>query len=79
MNPARVLPSQLKYISFKKDSRYQPVKKRDLFGILLLKDSSPEQEETIIVPSAPTAEVKANTAPDEAEEPGPPEPFEYFD
>lgn len=76
-NPARVLPSQLKHISFKKDSRYQPVKKHDLFGILLLKDLNPDQEETIILPSAPTAEVKANTAPDEGDEPPPPEPFEY--
>lgn len=76
-NPARVLPAQLKHLSFKKDSRYTPVKKGDLFGILMLKDTQPDLEESIITNTAPTAEAKATTAPDEADEPGPPEPFAY--
>jgi len=78
-NPARVLTQQLKYLSLKKDSRYSTIKKEDLFGILLLHDSQPDQEESIITSTAPTAESKAVSTPaaDEADEPAPPQPFEY--
>jgi len=43
----------------------------------MLRDSQPETEEVLIAPTAPTAEAKATTAPDESEEPAPPQPFEY--
>ncbi|KAI9285712.1 armadillo-type protein [Umbelopsis sp. AD052] len=74
-NMARVVPSQLKHVAFKPDSRYVPIKKGTVGGILLMVDKHPDQPEELIDPSAPTAESSAaNGAQDEA----PPfEPFEY--
>ncbi|KAI8582370.1 hypothetical protein K450DRAFT_228638 [Umbelopsis ramanniana AG] len=74
-NMARVVPSQLKHVAFKPDSRYVPIKKGTVGGILLMVDKHPDQPEEFIDPSAPTAESSAaNGAQDEA----PPfEPFEY--
>ncbi|GAB5594033.1 proteasome regulatory particle base subunit [Umbelopsis nana] len=74
-NMARVVPSQLKHIAFKPDSRYIPIKKGTVGGILLMVDRHPDQPEELINPSAPTAEGSgASGAQDEAE---PFEPFEY--
>lgn len=47
-NLARVLPSQLKYISFPKESRYVPVKKEIVGGIIMLYDLNPDQKEEIV-------------------------------
>ncbi|KAJ3101281.1 proteasome regulatory particle base subunit [Phlyctochytrium planicorne] len=47
-NLARVLPSQLKYISFKENSRYVPVKKELTGGILIMNDKKPNEPEDII-------------------------------
>ncbi|CAG8442804.1 7968_t:CDS:10 [Ambispora gerdemannii] len=71
-NMARVLPAQLQYISFKEDSRYIPVKKGIVGGILMMKDQKPDELEELILPSAPAANESA-----EEEEAPPPEPFEY--
>ncbi|CAG8455290.1 13893_t:CDS:10 [Ambispora leptoticha] len=71
-NMARVLPGQLQYISFKEDSRYIPVKKGIVGGILMMKDQRPDEPEELIAPSAPAA-----NEPAEEEEAPPPEPFEY--
>jgi len=43
-NMSRVVPAQLKYISFIKDERYQPVRKfRGTGGIVVLHDSRPDE------------------------------------
>ncbi|KNC97437.1 proteasome regulatory particle base subunit RPN2 [Spizellomyces punctatus DAOM BR117] len=74
-NMARVVPAQVKYIKFKEDSRYVPVKKASVGGIMLMQDRrSGEQEEIIELKDLSLS--GAATAEEEAE-PGPPEPFEY--
>ncbi|CAO3682175.1 unnamed protein product [Umbelopsis ramanniana] len=74
-NMARVVPSQLKHVAFKPDSRYVPVKKGTVGGILLMVDKHPDQPEELIDPSAPTAESSAASG---AQDEAPPfEPFEY--
>ncbi|KAJ3217761.1 proteasome regulatory particle base subunit [Dinochytrium kinnereticum] len=47
-NLSRVLPSQLKVVSFKENSRYVPVKKELTGGILIMHDRRPEETEEII-------------------------------
>lgn len=69
---ARVLPTQLQYITFKENSRYIPVKSGVIGGILMMVDGSPNEPEELILPSAPVA-----TEVTEEEEASPPEPFEY--
>jgi len=72
-NMARVIPAQVKYISWKQSSRYQPVKKGRVSGIIMISDSKPGEAEEIIPFSTPSA---PSTSTQEAE-PSPPEPFEY--
>ncbi|ORX85159.1 26S proteasome regulatory complex, non-ATPase subcomplex, Rpn2/Psmd1 subunit, partial [Basidiobolus meristosporus CBS 931.73] len=74
-NMARVVPSQLKYIAFKEDSRYTPLKKGVVGGIVMLKDTNPGAEEELMQLSVPTVEASATTV--DEEEAAPPEPFEY--
>ncbi|CAG8444505.1 8265_t:CDS:10 [Diversispora eburnea] len=71
-NMARVLPAQLQYISFPENSRYVPIKKGIVGGILMMIDKSPGEPEELILPSTPVA-----TEVNEEEEAPPPEPFEY--
>jgi 26S proteasome regulatory subunit N2 len=74
-NMARVVPAQLKHVAFKSDSRYVPIKKGVVGGILLMLDKHPDQPEELIDPSAPTAESSAASG---AQDEAPPfEPFEY--
>lgn len=74
-NMARIVPAQLKHIAFKPDSRYVPIKKGQVGGILLMVDKQPGEPEELINPSAPTAEGSGSSgAQDEA---APFEPFEY--
>ncbi|KAI7851623.1 armadillo-type protein [Circinella umbellata] len=74
-NMARVVPAQLKYISFKEDSRYSPLKKNNVGGITMLLDKTPGEMEDLIQPSAPSGE---SSDANQAEEEAPPfEPFEY--
>ncbi|KAL0489982.1 26S proteasome subunit Rpn2 [Acrasis kona] len=50
-NPARVTPSQIKYLKFDKNERYTPIKFKDgqvELGFFLLKDNQPGQPETIV-------------------------------
>ncbi|KAK4508622.1 hypothetical protein PRZ48_002361 [Zasmidium cellare] len=46
-NMSRVLPGQIKYISFSSDGRYQPVKK-PTGGVILLDDTKPDESKTLI-------------------------------
>lgn len=81
-NLARVLPAQLKYISFDKDARYVPVKKDVTGGIVMLLDNKPEEPENLIatttsaVPATPAAAVDTKMEVEEEEAPLP-EPFTY--
>ncbi|CAG8688334.1 13834_t:CDS:10, partial [Gigaspora margarita] len=52
-NMARVLPAQLQYISFPENSRYVPVKKGTVGGILMVVDRRPGEPEELILPSTP--------------------------
>ncbi|KAI7905634.1 armadillo-type protein [Cokeromyces recurvatus] len=73
-NMARVVPAQLKHIAFKEDSRYTPVKKENVGGIIMLIDNKPNEEEDLIQPRVPAADITARAAEEEA---APFEPFEY--
>ncbi|KAF4549729.1 26S proteasome regulatory subunit rpn2-like protein [Elsinoe fawcettii] len=46
-NMSRVLPAQIKYISFNQDGRYQPVKK-PTGGVILLNDTQPSEKKTLM-------------------------------
>ncbi|KAG0026231.1 proteasome regulatory particle base subunit [Podila clonocystis] len=80
-NLARVLPAQLKYISFDKNSRYVPVKKDVTGGIVVLLDNKPGEPETLIptstAASSAAAPAPAETMEVEDEEAPLPEPFTY--
>ncbi|KAK9473769.1 armadillo-type protein [Dipodascopsis tothii] len=74
-NMSRVLPAQLKYVTFSKDERFTPVKKfRSSGGILLLRDDAPgvktEFIQTVRERNMPPSEVDDDEA-------TLPEPFEY--
>ncbi|KAG0749056.1 hypothetical protein G6F57_002499 [Rhizopus arrhizus] len=75
-NMTRVVPAQLKHISFKEDSRYSPVKSESSGGIIMLIDRKPEEEEDLLQPRVPAADAAARSATQE-EEAAPFEPFEY--
>jgi len=73
-NPSRVTLPQVKYLSFDVDDRYVPIKKGEVFGVVVLKDTKPELPEELVTPT--TVSSTSSTTPAE-EEPEPPEPFEY--
>lgn len=53
-NLSRVTPSQWKFVQFKPDSRYEPVKKGPLTaGILIFRDKTPQVAEDIIPYTTP--------------------------
>eukprot|EP01130_Rhizamoeba_saxonica_P016474 TRINITY_DN7623_c0_g1_i1.p1 TRINITY_DN7623_c0_g1~~TRINITY_DN7623_c0_g1_i1.p1 ORF type:complete len:959 (+),score=269.00 TRINITY_DN7623_c0_g1_i1:39-2879(+) len=72
-NPARVTRKQLDYISFDVDPRYVPVTE-GINGVVILKDTLPEQEEEILDNTVPSREVVE----DYSDEPEPPEPFLFL-
>jgi len=72
-NPARVTRSQLNHITFDVDPRYIPIR-AGVHGIIMLKDTKPEEQENIIEGSVPSI---GNTQ-DEEDEPQAPEPFLYL-
>ncbi|KAF9914367.1 proteasome regulatory particle base subunit [Lobosporangium transversale] len=80
-NLARVLPAQLKYISFDKEARYVPVKKDVTGGIVVLLDNRPGEPEMLLLTRATTAGAAApasdNKMEVEEEEAPMPEPFTY--
>jgi len=61
-NMSRVLPAQIKYISFAQDGRYQPVKK-PTGGVILLTDTRPHEEKTLIELKAKKKTASAGPAP----------------
>lgn len=68
-NPARVTRTQLNYIKFDENERYIPVSEGS-FGIVMLYDQRPGEEEEIIDAGVPEVE--------EDKEPEPPEPFKFL-
>jgi len=87
-NPARVVPAQEKFIKFREDSRYAPLKlKRAPSGFVMLRDMTPSEPVELVSTDTPVSGVAAagaapanpNTAAMAVEdnEPPPPEPFEY--
>ncbi|KAG0366491.1 armadillo-type protein [Gamsiella multidivaricata] len=80
-NLARVVPAQLKYISFDKEARYVPVRKDFTGGIVVLLDNRSGEPETLIATTAATAPATAPTVDSkmevEEEEAPVPEPFTY--
>ena len=86
-NPARVVPSQEKFIRFLQESRYVPVKLAPS-GFVLLKDLRPTEPEVLSLTDAPSSSTSAaggSVAGQQSsasamavdEEPQPPQPFEY--
>ncbi|CAI9117777.1 OLC1v1019260C2 [Oldenlandia corymbosa var. corymbosa] len=85
-NPARVVPAQEKFIRFKEDSRYVPVKAASS-GFVLLRDLRPDEPEVLALTDAPSSTAANAGAPAAAQqgaaamavddEPAPPQPFEY--
>lgn len=73
-NLTRVLPAQLKYIVFKDDSRYIPVKKDIVGGITIMEDRQKGEPEELLEFSTPK---QIATVDPQDEEPEPPEPFVY--
>lgn len=86
-NPARVVPEQEKFIKFREDSRYTPLKlKRAPSGFVMLRDMTPSEPVELVSTDAPVSAggagaVAANTNAVamvvEDNEVPPPEPFEY--
>eukprot|EP01113_Clastostelium_recurvatum_P036086 TRINITY_DN509_c0_g1_i1.p1 TRINITY_DN509_c0_g1~~TRINITY_DN509_c0_g1_i1.p1 ORF type:complete len:961 (+),score=274.09 TRINITY_DN509_c0_g1_i1:139-3021(+) len=75
-NPARVTFLQAPHIAFDADSKYQPVKQRDVYGIVLLKNQRPDEPEELVTPSGRFTAASATPTPDE-QEPEPPAPFQW--
>jgi len=69
-NPSRVTPSQRSVISFDVDPRYVPVSAAE-YGIVLLKDTKPEEKEELLEMNKTSAVTVDN-------EPEAPEPFEFL-
>ena len=72
-NPCRVVPAQEHLIKFPAGSRYAPVKPGCVSGVLVLRDTRPDEPVVLVTSTAPT-EVEAA---EEEAEPAPPEPFDY--
>jgi len=73
-NPARVMKPQLRVIHMPEGSRYQPVKELNCGGIVLMKDTKPDDSEELVVPVT-----ALGPKTEEENEPEPPEPFRYVD
>uniref|UniRef100_A0A6Q2YY96 26S proteasome non-ATPase regulatory subunit 1 n=1 Tax=Esox lucius TaxID=8010 RepID=A0A6Q2YY96_ESOLU len=73
-NPARVMPAQLKVLTMPETCRYQPFKPLHTGGIIIMKDTSEEEEELVEPVSAHGPKIE-----EEEQEPEAPEPFEYVD
>lgn len=63
-NMSRVVPAQLKYISFEENSRYVPVRKlRGSGGVVIVKDLKPDEPAEMIVTVRQKAEEESGEAP----------------
>lgn len=72
-NPARILRQQLKVVTLGKNQPYQPMKDITIGGIVVMRHTSQEEEQLV----EPVAACGPKT--EDANEPEPPEPFEYIE
>lgn len=87
-NPARVVPSQRRFIAFDPEQRWRPIK-AVLSGVVVLRDTKPDEGEPEYLfqepqqqqqrgaPSVSGAQQQQQHG-DERREPAPPAPFEYI-
>ncbi|KAH0674616.1 hypothetical protein KY284_025703 [Solanum tuberosum] len=85
-NPARVVPTQEKYIKFLEESRYLPIKSSSS-GFVLLKDLRPDEPEVLALTDTPSSTTSSTggsagqqgsaSAVAADEDPQPPQAFEY--
>lgn len=69
-NPARITKSQSAYCEFDLTQRYRPVRTSvKPFGVVILTDSTPDEEEDVLAVKAPSLEPEGELAP--------PEPFDW--
>jgi len=73
-NPARVTWKQQAVLSFEKTQRYVPVKAKLCPGVVMLRDTTPKEDEDIVESAAPKIGVPGISD----DEPEPPEPFEFL-
>jgi len=75
-NPARVTIVQRSFVLFDQDERYRPVRSGPIkgSGVIILSDTKPDEEVTIVESSAGLGIVADEP---EEDEPEPPAPFEY--
>ncbi|KAJ2819939.1 proteasome regulatory particle base subunit, partial [Coemansia furcata] len=80
-NMTRLLPYQERFVKWPAGSRYVPVKQGAISGVLLVKDTTPDRPEDLIVSTLEDDEgldeEEVVTAPATSTEVPPPEPFEY--
>jgi len=74
-NPARVVRTQERLITALPGSRYVPISSGRKAGIIVLRDTTPDEEEDLL--EATTLQAVGGPAADE-EEPEPPAPFEFL-
>jgi len=67
-----VTAAQQKFITWEPNQRYIPIKKQ-LAGIVMLRDSRPDDPEKIVITKAPTVGIPGISE----DEPEPPEPFTF--
>ena len=70
-NPARITKAQSEYCEFDLNQRYRPIRPDEKpFGVIMLTDSTPNEEEDVGAIQAPSLEPEGECAP--------PEPFEWM-
>jgi 26S proteasome regulatory subunit N2 len=74
-NPTRVLRTQERVVVGLPGARYVPISAARRVGIVLLKDTTPDEAEVLLEATAPTAPVEGEN--EDEEEPQPPAPFEF--
>lgn len=69
-NPSRITLAQSEYCEFDLNQRYRPIRPEEKpFGVIILTDSTPDEEEDVGAVQAPSLEPEGECAP--------PEPFEW--
>lgn len=77
-NPARVTLAQLPYVTFDTpEARYTPVKRGEVFGIVILHDNQPGAPEELVAPGKLGTGGSGGPAVDDEPEPEPPAPFQW--
>jgi len=78
-NPARITILQTHHLSFDVDTRYQPIKQHDVFGIVVLRDLKPGEPEDLVTPTGHFATTTAAGPAQDEPEPEPPAPFQWVE